>query len=123
MLASVGVWGASVAGFGLAPWFWVAALLLAVAGAADTTSVVLRGSIVQTATPDRLRGRVSAADFVVGAAGPQLGNFRAGAVGSLTSPAFSAVAGGLATVVGAALIAVAVPGLSRYDARSPTASS
>jgi hypothetical protein len=76
--------------------------------------VIFRATIVQVATPDRLRGRISGVDFVIGAAGPQLGNFRAGAVASLTSPAASAVGGGLATFLGACVIRLALPALTRY---------
>jgi len=95
---------------------WLALVLLAVAGVADVLSVVFRTAVVQVATPDHLRGRVSAAEYVVGAGSPQLGNFRAGAIGSLTSPAISAVSGGLATIVGATVIGLSVPALSRYRA-------
>lgn len=114
ILVAIVVWGASLAGFGLARSLWLALALLAVAGAADVLSVVFRTSIVQVATPDRYRGRVSAAEFVVGAAVPQLGNFRAGAVGSLTTPAVSALTGGLATIVGAAVIALTLPAFVHY---------
>lgn len=116
MLVCAAVWGAGLAGFGLAGSLWLALALLAVAGAADAISVVFRTTIVQLATPDGYRGRVSAAEYVVGVGGPQLGNFRAGAVGSLTTPAISAVAGGLATVGAAAAIGLALPALTRYRA-------
>ncbi|HEU4674501.1 MAG TPA: hypothetical protein VFS29_00820, partial [Motilibacteraceae bacterium] len=56
-------------------------------------------------------------DFVVGAGGPQLGNVRAGVVGSLTTPSLSALGGGIATVVGAGLLALTFPALVRYDTR------
>ena len=95
--------------------FWLAFLSLAFAGAADVTSVVLRTSLVQGLTPDNLRGRISAVEFSVGAGAPALGNFRAGAVASLTSPATSAVSGGLSVVAGAALIGLAVPALLTYQ--------
>jgi MFS family permease len=114
MLAAVAVWGAAVTVFGLAGGLAITLFALAVAGAADTTSVVLRATLVQQITPDRYRGRVTAADYVVGAGGPQLGNLRAGVVGSLTSPGFSAAAGGVAAVLGAGLIALAVPALARH---------
>jgi len=114
LLAAVTVWGVTIAGFGLVHTLWLGLALLAVAGAADTISVIFRATIVQVATPDRLRGRVSGVDFVIGAGGPQLGNFRAGAVASLTSPAVSAVGGGLATFLGACVIRLAVPALARY---------
>lgn len=116
MLLAGAVWGAGIAGFGLTRAFWLALLLLAVAGAADSISVVFRTTMIQLAAPDEQRGRVSAADFVIGVGCPQLGNFRAGVVGSLTTPAISAVSGGLATIVGAAVIGIALPGFSRYRA-------
>jgi hypothetical protein len=52
----------------------------------------------------------------VGASCPELGNFRAGAVGSLTSPGFSAVSGGLSCIVGAGAIALTFPALAKYRA-------
>jgi MFS family permease len=116
MLVSGAIWGLGLVGFGLAPWLWLALAALVLAGAADVSSVVQRTSIVQIVTPDTLRGRVSAAEYVVGVGGPQLGNARAGLVASLVTPAFSAVSGGLATVVGAGLIAIAFPALTRYAA-------
>jgi hypothetical protein len=90
--------------------------LLAVAGVADVSSVVLRTTVIQLATPDAYRGRISAAEYVVGAACPELGNFRAGAVASLTSPAVSAVTGGLACVAGAGVLALVMPAFVRYRA-------
>ncbi len=118
MLAAVAVWGAAFAGFAVAPALWLALALLAAAGAADTFTVVFRGAIVQTVTPGPLRGRVLAADYVVGAGGPQLGNVEAGALASLTSPAVSALAGGLITVAGAVVIGLALPVFTRYH-RAP----
>lgn len=118
MLVAGAVWGLALAGFGLVHGLAATLTLLALAGAADVTSVVLRTTIIQVATPDAYRGRTSAAEYVVGAACPQLGNFRAGAVGSLTTPGISAMAGGLAAVAGTAVIAFAVPVLTRYRAES-----
>ena len=117
MLVTVVIWGAAVTGFGFARVFWLALLLLVLAGAADTTTVIFRGSIVQHITPDRLRGRVTAVDYVVGAGIPRLGNVESGAVAAVTSPAFSAVSGGVAAVAGALLIRLAFPAVARY--RSP----
>jgi MFS family permease len=114
MLVAGAAWGAGLAAFGWSGAFWLALLSLAFAGAADVTSVVLRTSLVQSLTPDNLRGRVLAVDFSVGAGAPALGNFRAGAVASLTSPTISAVSGGLSVVAGAALIGLAVPALLTY---------
>lgn len=117
MLVAGAVWGAGLTGFGLAHSLWAALVLLAVAGAADVLSVVFRTSIVQVSTPDRFRGRVAAAEYVVGVGCPHLGNFRAGAVGSLTSPTAAAIGGGLTTIAGTLLIALTTPALVRYRAR------
>jgi MFS family permease len=119
MLITVSIWGAAFAGFGAAQALWLALACLAVAGAADTTTVVFRATIVQTVIPDKLRGRITAAEYVVGVGGPQIGNLEAGTLGSLASPAISAVAGGLACIAGAAVIAVALPAFTRYRRPEP----
>lgn len=114
MLVTVSVWGAAFAMFAVAGSLWLTLLALAVAGGADAGTVVLRGIIVQTVTPEEFRGRVTAADYVVGAGGGQLGSLEAGAVGSLTSPVTSALSGGLLTVAGAVAIGVLLPAFRRY---------
>jgi MFS family permease len=114
MLGTVAVWGAAFAGFAVAPSLWLTLSLLAVAGAADTFTVVFRGAIVTAVAPERLRGRVLAVDYVVGAGGGQLGSLEAGALGSLTSPVISALTGGLVTIVGAVVIGLALPAFTRY---------
>jgi MFS family permease len=118
ILIASAVWGAGLAAFGLANDLRLALGFLVLAGVADVLSVVFRTTIVQVTTPDNYRGRVSAAEYVVGVACPQLGNFRAGAVGSLTSATIGAVSGGLSTVVGAALIALLNPAMTGYRART-----
>jgi len=118
MLCAVAVWGAAFAGFAVASSLWLTLAMLALAGAADTFTVVFRGVIVQMATPEEFRGRVMAADYVVGAGGGQIGNLEAGALASLTSPAISALSGGLLTVAGAIAIALALPGYARYRSGS-----
>lgn len=116
MLAAAAVWGLAVAGFGLAGPLWLALGCLAVAGAADTVSVISRGTIVQLATPDLYRGRVGGLDYVVGAAAPDLGNLRAGVVAGLTSSTVALVAGGLMCVLGVAAVATGVPAVRRFSA-------
>ena len=119
MLACVAVWGGAFALFAVAPSLWLTLLALAIAGFADTFTVVVRGIIVQEATPDEFRGRVNAADFLVGAGGSQLGSLESGLVGSLTTPVISALSGGLATVAGAAAIGALLPAFRRYRAPGP----
>ncbi len=114
MLATVALWGAAVAGFGLARGLGLALACLVLAGMASSAVSVLRGIIVQTAIPEHLRGRITAADFVVGFGGDQLGSLESGAVGSLFTPTVSAVSGGLGTIAGAIITGLALPAFTRY---------
>jgi MFS family permease len=113
---AVSVWGAAIALAGLAGSIWVAATLLAVAGAADSVSAVCRSAINQAVTPDHLRGRMSSVFMLVVASGPRLGDVEAGTVAALAGVRFSIVSGGLACLAGVALFVVAFPALARYDA-------
>jgi hypothetical protein len=90
MLAGTMIWGAAIACFGLTASLPLALAMLAVAGAADTLTVTFRAAMVQTVTPDELRGRVSSVEYIVGTGGAPLGNVESGAVASLTSPATGA---------------------------------
>jgi len=104
MLASSATWGLALALFGVLPGAWPGFGCLVVAGAADTISVVARGTIVQSCTPDHLRGRVSAAEQIVGQAGPDVGNLRAGLVARLTSGPIALLSGGLLAAAVVALV-------------------
>nr|WP_218886133.1 MFS transporter [Kineococcus aurantiacus] len=119
VLAASATWGAALVAFALVDSLPATLACLAVAGAADTVAVICRGTIVQVTTPDAYLGRVSAAENVVGVAGPGLGNARAGAVAGATSAATSTLTGGLACVVVVALIAATTPALRRW--RQPPA--
>lgn len=113
-LGAAAVWGAALAGFGLAGPLWLALACLAVAGAADTTSVTSRAAMVQLDTEDRLLGRVSSVEHVIGAAGPDLGNFRAGVVAGVWSPAVAAFGGGVLCVVAVLAVGLTHPQLARF---------
>jgi MFS family permease len=118
MLVTTAMWGAGIIGFALADSLWLALVMLGLAGLADALSVVFRTVIVQLATPDLYRGRVSAAEHIAGSTFAQLGNFRAGSIGALTSPVISAVSGGLVTIASVVVIGLALPALTRYRAPS-----
>lgn len=118
-LAAATVWGLALAGFGLAGPLWLALGLLAVAGAADTTSVTTRAAMVQLDTDDRLLGRVSSVEHVIGIAGPDLGNFRAGLVAGWTSPAVAATSGGALCVVAVLAVALSHPQVARFRVGDP----
>jgi MFS family permease len=116
VIAAVLVWGLAIAAVGLVTSLWLAAPLLALAGAADSVSAVCRSTINQTVTPDALRGRMSSVFMIVVTSGPRLGDVESGAVAALTSARFSVFSGGLACIAGAAAIVVAFPALLAYDA-------
>ncbi len=111
------VWGLSIAAFGFADSLWVALILLAVAGAADNVSAVLRSTILWTVTPEGLRGRVAGIEFAQVSSTPALGDVEAGVLASLTSVRFSIVSGGLLCMVAAAVTVALVPALRYYDAK------
>ncbi|EMQ99012.1 putative transporter [Paeniglutamicibacter gangotriensis Lz1y] len=130
------VWGASIGLFGVVvllasrgpvpldgsagPWLWPAAAAMALAGVADAISSVFRTTILQTATPDRLRGRLQGVFIVVVAGGPRLGEMLSGAFAAPLGEGWTLVAGGMACIVAAALLMRREPGFLRYDSRQPT---
>jgi MFS family permease len=109
VVVAVVVWGLAIAGFGLSTMLWAALVLLAVAGWADVISAVLRNTILQTSIDESYRGRLSSIQMAVVTGGPRLGNFEAGAVAALTTPAISAVSGGIGCAIGAVLLAWRLP--------------
>ncbi|MGD9694127.1 MAG: MFS transporter [Thermoleophilia bacterium] len=116
VLVAVGVWGVAIAAAGLMTTLWPAALLFAVAGAADSVSAVCRTTITQSLTPDRMRGRMSSLFSLVVTSGPRLGDVESGSMAALTTPRLSVITGGLACVAAVVVLAVALPGLMAYDA-------
>jgi MFS family permease len=118
VIVSVAAWGVAIAAFGLSgTWLWLGLTMLAIAGWADVVSAIFRVTILQTAAPDRLRGRLFGIHILVVTGGPRLGDVEAGVVARLVSPTFSVVSGGIACVIGAGLVALAYPELRR--ARAP----
>lgn len=113
-LIAAGVWGLALTCFGLAGSLWPALCCLAVAGAADTVSVITRSALVQLETPDAYRGRVSSVEHVIGVAGPELGNFRGGLLASATSAPFALVLGGLTATLAVAAVSAANAPLRTY---------
>jgi MFS family permease len=110
-------WGIAIAAFGFSQTLWAGLVLLAFAGAADNISAVFRSTIMLSATPEAMRGRLTGIEFAQVASAPTLGNVEAGVVASLTSLRFSIVSGGVLCVFGTILVAAAFPALLRYDAK------
>lgn len=97
----VTAWGAAMALFGLVHVVWIGVACLAVAGATDVVSTVLRNTILQSAITDEFRGRISSIQMVVVTGGPRLGDLESGVVASLSTVEFSIVSGGVACILGA----------------------
>jgi MFS family permease len=121
VLWAVAAWGAAIALAGLAGSLALAAVLLAIAGAADSVSAVCRSTINQTVTPDAMRGRMSAVFSLVVTSGPRLGDIESGGVAGLTTPRFSVTSGGVACIAWVAVVAVMFPALVHYDAEAAIA--
>ncbi len=116
LLGSVALFGAATMVFGLSTLLWLSLLALAVAGAADMVSVVIRQTLVQLETPDAMRGRVSAVNALFIGASNQLGEFRAGAMAAAIGAVGAVLVGGAGTVLVAALWRRWFPALAARDA-------
>jgi hypothetical protein len=92
------IFGVATLVFAISHWMWLSMLALAILGAADTVSVVIRFSLVQLATPNEMRGRVGAVNFLFINASNQLGQFESGATAALFGTVPAAALGGVATV-------------------------
>jgi len=103
LLGAIAVYGAATVVFGLSTSLVLSMLALAVAGAADMVSIVIRQSLVQLDTPDDMRGRVSAVNSVFIGASNQLGEFESGVTAAAFGPVGSVLLGGFGTLVVAGL--------------------
>ena len=122
MLAAVVVFGVSTVVFGLSNSLLLSLAAMAMTGAADMVSVVIRQTLVQLETPDEMRGRVSAVNSVFIGASNQLGEFESGATAAVLGPVGSVVVGGIGTLIVAMLWIRLFPGLAKRDIlRTPTA--
>jgi MFS family permease len=115
MLWAVAVYGLATAIFGLSTSFVLSMLMLAITGAADMVSIVVRQSLVQLETPEAMRGRVSAVNSVFIGASNQLGEFESGATAALLGPVGSVVLGGAGSIVVALAWWRCFPALAQRD--------
>ena len=99
VVASVAVYGAATLCFGLSRLFWFSCLMLAVTGAADTVSTVIRQTVRQLVTPNRLRGRMTSVNMIFFMGGPQLGELEAGLLAAAVGAPLSVVVGGVGCLV------------------------
>ena len=115
MFQAVVVFGAATVVFALSHSMWLSVVALAILGAADTVSVVIRFSLVQIATPNQMRGRVGAVNFLFINASNQLGQFESGVTAALLGTVPAAVLGGAATVAVALLWMKLFPSLRKVE--------
>lgn len=119
VLWSIAAYGIATAAFGAARSFPLALAALAMAGAADGISTVVRQTLRQVLTPDELRGRMTGISMIFFMGGPQLGELEAGWLGRLVGVQTSVVAGGIACAVSAAAFSWLAPGLRRFRLPGP----
>jgi hypothetical protein len=115
MFQAVIVFGAATVVFAVSHWIWLSVLSLAILGAADTVSVVIRFSLVQLQTPNEMRGRVGAVNFLFINASNQLGQFESGITAALFGAMPAAVLGGVATIAIALVWMKLFPSLRDMD--------
>jgi MFS family permease len=104
--------------FGVSTGFWLAFVALALVGATDTVSMVIRNIVRQLETPDHLRGRMTGVNMVFFVGGPQLGELEAGLVANWWSAPFSVITGGFGCLLATAWVTATTPALPRYRAGS-----
>ena len=107
-------WRLATVVFGISRTFWITFACLAMTGATDTISMVIRNIIRQLETPDRLRGRMTGVNMVFFMGGPQLGELEAGLVANWFGAPFSVITGGLGCLAATAWVAASTPALRRY---------
>jgi MFS family permease len=116
LLAAVVGFGLATIGFGVSRSFALSLACLYLTGVFDNLSVVIRLTLEQTITPDHLRGRVSAINYVFVGFSNEFGAFESGATAALFGPTLSVVGGGIATVVVVLIVHATWPSLSRIGA-------
>ncbi len=118
-LGAVVVFGVATVIFGAATSFILAWIALAMTGAADSVSTIVRNTIRQLQTPDEMRGRMTSVNQIFFQGGPQLGEIEAGAVAQIFGPAFAIISGGVGCVLGMALVVAKWPELMSYNGDEP----
>ncbi len=118
LLLVVACFGAATVVFGISRVFWLSLLMLLVLGAMDNISVVIRSTLLLTRTPDALRGRIAAINFIFVGASNELGGFESGLAAQLFGPVIAVAAGGVGTVLVVLCVALIWPEMRRLGALS-----
>jgi MFS family permease len=115
MLCCVGVFGAATVVFGLSRTMWISLVALVLVGASDMVSVVIRGSVLQLATPPEMRGRVSAVNWLFIGASNEFGEFESGVTAQWWGTVRAVVIGGIGSMLVTGAAAALFPALRRAD--------
>ena len=118
------VFGVSIVVFGLSTNFWISMAALFIYGAADIVSVNIRLSLIQIATPDHLRGRVSAVNGIFISSSNEMGDVRAGSAAALFGPVTAVIMGGVMAIgiaLGGAMVFAKLRGLNKVNDAAPIA--
>jgi MFS family permease len=118
MLVCVGLFGAATIVFGLSKNMWLSLAALVIVGGSDMVSVVIRGSVLQLATPPEMRGRVSAVNWLFVGASNEFGEFESGLTAHWWGAVRAVVIGGIGTIAVMGAAAALFPALRRADALS-----
>jgi len=105
LLLAVAGFGAATIVFGFSKIFWLSVAMLVVLGGLDNISVIVRGTLLLTRTPDEMRGRTSAVNGIFISASNELGSFESGVAAALFGPIIAVVGGGIGTIVVALAVA------------------
>jgi len=119
LLTAVAGFGLATIVFGLSRSFWLTFACLALTGATDTVSMVIRNVIRQLATPNHMRGRMTSVNMIFFMGGPQLGELEAGLVAQGLGAPFSVVSGGVGCLLATGWISARTPALRRYCRETP----
>ncbi|MEC7288624.1 MAG: MFS transporter, partial [Pseudomonadota bacterium] len=115
MFWAVGIFGAATLVFGLSTVFWLSLVALVVTGAADEISVYVRASLIQLATPDEMKGRVTSVSFIFISASNELGEFESGVAARFLGPVGAVILGGSVAIAVALLWTRLFPDLANAD--------
>ncbi len=115
MFWAVGIYGAATLVFGLSSLFWLSIAALIITGAADEISVYVRASLIQLATPDEMKGRVTSVSFIFISASNELGEFESGVAARFLGPVGAVILGGSVAITVALLWTRLFPDLARAD--------
>jgi MFS family permease len=118
-LGAVVIFGFATIVFGATTSFIIAWLAIAITGAADGVSTIIRNTIRQLQTPDYIRGRMTSVNQIFFQGGPQLGEIEAGSVAQIFGAPFAVISGGIGCVIGTLLIVWKYPHLMKYNGDEP----